>query len=396
MTVILPDTAAAPRRVTILGSTGSVGRSTIDLIDRNPGRFHVEAVTAGSNVAALAEQAMRLRPAFVALADPGGYRDLKAALSGSGSEVAAGPEAVVAAAERSSDWVMASIVGAAGLAPTLAAIRRGGIVALANKECLVCAGPLMMREVAKSGATLLPVDSEHNAIFQVFDFDRREAIEELVLTASGGPFRKLSRDAMQDVTPAEATNHPNWDMGDKISIDSATMMNKGLEIIEAHHIFGLPEDRISVLVHPQSVVHSLVRYIDGSVLAQLGQPDMRVPIAYTLAWPERMAAPVAPLNLAALSTLSFEEPDSRRFPALRLAREALRAGGTMPTALNAANEEAVAGFLANRIGFLDIARLVEHILSRVPSCAMNSLDTVLEADGEARQRVRQEITAMAG
>jgi 1-deoxy-D-xylulose-5-phosphate reductoisomerase len=396
MTVILPDTAAAPRRVTILGSTGSVGRSTIDLIDRNPGRFQVEAVTAGSNVAALAEQALRLRPAFVALADPGGYRDLKAALSGSGSEVAAGPEAVVAAAERSSDWVMASIVGAAGLAPTLAAIRRGGIVALANKECLVCAGPLMMREVAKSGATLLPVDSEHNAIFQVFDFDRREAIEELVLTASGGPFRKLSRDAMQDVTPAEATNHPNWDMGDKISIDSATMMNKGLEIIEAHHIFGLPEDRISVLVHPQSVVHSLVRYIDGSVLAQLGQPDMRVPIAYTLAWPERMAAPVAPLNLAALSTLSFEEPDSRRFPALRLAREALRAGGTMPTALNAANEEAVAGFLANRIGFLDIARLVEHILSRVPSCAMNSLDTVLEADGEARQRVRQEITAMAG
>ncbi len=396
MAIVLPDTAAAPRRVTILGSTGSVGCNTIDLIDRNPGRFHVEAITAGSNVALLAKQALRLRPRFAALADPAGFGELKVALSGSGIEVAAGPEALVEAAERSSDWVMASIVGAAGLAPTLAAVRRGGIIAFANKECLVCAGPLLMREVAKSGATLLPVDSEHNAIFQVFDFDHREAIEELVLTASGGPFRGLSRDAMRDVTPAEATNHPNWDMGDKISIDSATMMNKGLEIIEAQHLFGLAEDRISVLVHPQSVVHSMVRYIDGSVLAQLGQPDMRTPIAYALAWPERMSAPVEPLNLATLSTLTFEEPDPQRFPALRLAREALRAGGTMPTALNAANEEAVAGFLKKRIGFLDIARLVEHILSGMPSSGMDSLESVLETDAEARRRVRQEITAMAG
>jgi len=393
MAIVLPDTAAAPRRVTILGSTGSVGCSTIDLIDRNPGRFHVEAVTAGSNVALLAEQALRLRPGFVALADPAGYNDLKAALSGSGIEVAAGPDAVVAAAERPSDWVMASIVGAAGLEPTLAAIRRGGIIAFANKECLVSAGALMMREVAKSGAILLPVDSEHNAIFQVFDFERREAVEELVLTASGGPFRDLSQEAMRDVTPAQAANHPNWDMGDKISIDSATMMNKGLEIVEAHHLFGIPEDRITVLVHPQSVIHSMVRYVDGSVLAQLGQPDMRTPIAYTLAWPERMAAPVERLDLAALSTLTFEEPDPARFPALRLAREALRAGGTMPTALNAANEEAVAGFLKNLIGFLDIAGLVEHILSDIPYREIDSLEAVLEVDAEARRLVRQEMAA---
>jgi 1-deoxy-D-xylulose-5-phosphate reductoisomerase len=396
MAIVLPDAATAPRRVTILGSTGSVGCNTIDLIDRNRGRFEVAAMTAGSNGALLAEQALRLRPRFAALADPAGYGDLKRALSGSGIAVGAGPDALVEAAEHPADWIMAAIVGAAGLAPTLAAIRSGGIIAFANKECLVCAGPLMMREVAKSGATLLPVDSEHNAIFQVFDFDRRDAIEELVLTASGGPFLRLSLDAMREVTPAEATNHPNWDMGDKISIDSATMMNKGLEIIEAQHLFGLGEDRISVLVHPQSVVHSLVRYVDGSVLAQLGQPDMRTPIAYTLAWPERMSAPVEPLNLATLSTLTFEEPDPQRFPALRLAREALRAGGTMPTALNAANEEAVAGFLKKRIGFLDIARLVEHILSEMPAGRMDSLDTVLGTDAEARRRVRQEIAAMAG
>ncbi len=396
MAIVVPETATARRRVTILGSTGSVGCNTIDLIERNRDRFEVAAVTGGSNVARLAEQALRLRPRFAALADPAGYGELKRALSGSGIAVGAGTEALVEAAEHPADWIMAAIVGAAGLAPTLAAVRRGGIVALANKECLVCAGPLVMREVAKSGATLLPVDSEHNAIYQVFDFDRREAVEELVLTASGGPFRTLSADAMQNVTPAEATNHPNWDMGDKISIDSATMMNKGLEIIEAHHLFGLPEDRISVLVHPQSVIHSMVRYVDGSVLAQLGQPDMRTPIAYTLAWPERMPAPVARLDLAELARLDFEAPDTGRFPALRLAREALRAGGTMPTALNAANEEAVAGFLRNRIGFLDIARLVEHILSEMPAGETDSLQTVLEADAEARRRVGEEIVAMAG
>lgn len=395
MVVVVPEPATAPRRVTILGSTGSVGCNTLDLIERNPGRFQVEAIAAGNNGTLLAEQALRLRPSFVALAEPAGYKDLKAALSGTGIEVSVGPAAVVEAAERPSDWTMASIVGAAGLAPTLAAIRRGAILAFANKECLVSAGTLMMREVARSRATLLPVDSEHNAIFQVFDFERRDAVDELVLTASGGPFRELSLAAMRDATPAEAANHPNWDMGSKISIDSATMMNKGLEIIEAHHLFGVAEECIAVLVHPQSVVHSMVRYVDGSVLAQLGQPDMRTPIAYALAWPGRMTAPVERLDLAALSTLTFEEPDPERFPALRLARDALRAGGTTPTVLNAANEEAVAGFLKNRIGFLDIARLVEHILTTMPCPEMDSLDTVLEVDAETRRRVQHEIAAMA-
>jgi len=396
MAVILPEKAVAPRRVTILGSTGSVGCNTLDLIERNRERFEIVAITGGSNVSLLAEQAMRLRPRFAALADPAGYADLRRALSGSGIAVGAGPGALVEATDHPADWIMAAIVGAAGLAPTLAAIRRGAVIAFANKECLVCAGHLVMREVARSGATLLPVDSEHNAIYQVFDFDRRETIEELILTASGGPFRSWSREAMARATPAEATNHPNWDMGDKISIDSATMMNKGLEIVEAFHLFGLPEDRISVLVHPQSVIHSMVRYIDGSVLAQLGQPDMRTPIAYTLAWPERMAAPVERLDLARLSRLDFDGPDPERFPALELAREALRAGGTMPTALNAANEVAVSGFLEKRIGFLDIARVVEHILSQMPFCEMDSLESVLAADAEARRLARGEIAAMAG
>ena len=386
MAVVLPEAADAPRSVTILGSTGSVGTSTIDLIERNPSDYSVEAITGNSNAALLAEQALKLRPRFVAVGNPQSYRDLKEALSGSGIEIAAGPDAVVAAAERPADWVMASIVGAAGLAPTLAAVRRGGIVALANKESLVCAGDLVMREVARSGATLLPVDSEHNAIYQVFDFERRDAVEEQILTASGGPFREWTRGAMASVTPAQAVAHPNWDMGAKISIDSATMMNKGLELIEAHHLFAMPEERISILVHPQSVIHSLVRYKDGSVLAQLGQPDMRTPIAYTLAWPDRMAAPIERLDLAKLARLDFAEPDMERFPALRLAREALRQGGIAPTVLNAANEVAVAAFLAGGIGFLDIADLVAHILSDMPHSAAESLDVVLAADREARER----------
>ena len=393
MAVIMPKAATAPRSVTILGATGSVGSNTIDLIRRNPSDFRVEAITGGRNVALLAEQALLLRPRFVAIADPEAYGVLKKLLAGSGIEVAAGPESIIAAAERPADWVMASIVGAAGLAPTLTAVRRGGIVALANKESLVCAGDLVMREVARSGATLLPVDSEHNAIYQVFDFERRDAIEELVLTASGGPFREWTRDAMASVTPKQAVAHPNWDMGAKISIDSATMMNKGLELIEAHHLFGTPEDRISVLVHPQSVIHSMVRYRDGSVLAQLGQPDMRTPIAYTLAWPDRMDAPVDRLDLAALGSLDFAEPDMERFPALRLAREALRAGGAAPTVLNAANEVAVAAFLAGRMGFLDIARLVDHIVSELSHGAADSLDNVLAADTEARARAGEFIEA---
>jgi 1-deoxy-D-xylulose-5-phosphate reductoisomerase len=265
---------------------------------------------------------------------------------------------------------MSAIVGAAGLAPTLAAVRRGGIVALANKESLVCAGNLMMREVARSGATLLPVDSEHNAIYQVFDFERYDAVEELILTASGGPFRELALDDMAAATPEQAVAHPNWDMGAKISVDSATMMNKGLELIEAHQLFAIAEERISILVHPQSVIHSLVRYKDGSVLAQLGQPDMRTPIAYTLAWPNRMEVPVDRLDLAALGRLDFEEPDAKRFPAV----------------LNAANEVAVAGYLAGRMGFLDIVGTVDHIVTDLAHIMAESLDDIIAADNEARRR----------
>ena len=375
---------ARPRRVTILGSTGSVGCNTLDLIERNPEGFEVVALSANGSAERLAEQARRVRAKLAVVADAGRYRELKDALSGSGVEAAAGPEAVTEAADRPADWVMAAIVGAAGLAPTLAAVRRGAVIALANKETLVCAGALMTAEVVRHGATLLPVDSEHNAIFQVLDFERLDAVDRIVLTASGGPFRTLSRAAMAEVTPEQAVAHPNWDMGAKISVDSATMMNKGLELIEAHHLFGLPGDRIDILVHPQSVVHSMVAYVDGSVLAQMGQPDMRTPIAYTLAWPSRMRAPVAPLDLAEIGQLSFEAPDPERFPALRLAREALQTGGTAPTILNAANEVAVRGFLDGRLGFLDITAVVARTLERIPARPLARLEDVRHADGEAR------------
>ncbi len=376
--------AAAPRRVTILGSTGSIGCNTIDLIERDPEAYEVVALTAHDNVERLAAQARRLRPQVAVIADPGLYGALKEALAGSGVAAAAGPEALVEAAERPSDWVMAAIVGAAGLAPTLAAVRRGAIVALANKEALVCAGALMTAEVAASGATILPVDSEHNAIFQVFDFTRREMIDRIILTASGGPFRELAPEAMAEVTPDQAVAHPNWSMGRKISVDSATMMNKGLELIEAHHLFALPSERIEIVIHPQSIVHSLVAYVDGSVLAQLGPPDMRTPIAYTLGWPDRIRTPAPRLNLAEIGTLSFETPDETRFPSLRLARQALKTGGGAPTILNAANEIAVYGFLAGKIGFLDIVRIVERTLERVPSAPLTSLDDVDATDAEAR------------
>jgi 1-deoxy-D-xylulose-5-phosphate reductoisomerase len=381
---------AEPRSVTILGSTGSVGCQTIDLIDREPEKYRVEALTANKRVDLLAEQAKRLRPRYVAVADENSYADLKAALSGEGIEVAAGADAVTAAAERPSDWVMAAIVGAAGLQSTLAAVRRGAVVAFANKEVLVCAGELMMREIDKRGATLLPVDSEHNAIFQVFEFDRRDAIEKLIVTASGGPFREWDKARMAEASPRQAVAHPNWDMGAKISVDSATMMNKGLEVIEAHHLFSMPEDRIEVLVHPQSVIHSMVMYVDGSVLAQLGTPDMRTPIAYSLAWPERMATPSERLDLGQIAKLTFEAPDPERFPALRLAREALKAGGNAPTILSAANEIAVEHFLAGGIGFLDIAEAVEETLNAIPNVGLDSLDDVYRFDAEAR-RVALEI-----
>jgi 1-deoxy-D-xylulose-5-phosphate reductoisomerase len=375
---------ASPRTVSILGSTGSVGCSTIDLIRRDPDAFIVEALTANSNVDKLAEQALELRARFVAIADASRYLALKERLSGADIEIAAGAEGVVEAAARSAEWVMAAIVGAAGLAPTIAAIRRGAVVALANKEVLVCAGDLVTEEVRRSGATLLPVDSEHNAIFQVFDFDRIDTVEKIILTASGGPFRSMERQAMSGMTPAQAVKHPNWSMGAKISVDSATMMNKGLELIEARHLFGLPSEQIEIVVHPQSVIHSLVAYIDGSVLAQLGSPDMRTPIAYTLAWPKRMASPSPRLDLAAISQLTFEAPDPARFPALRLAREALVAGGSAPTVLNAANEVAVQSFLDHQIGFLDIAAIVEETLADVPVAPIHSLDDVHDFDKMAR------------
>ena len=387
MVIASLQTAAktARRRVTILGSTGSVGCNTIDLITHQPDAFEVEALTAHRNVKTLAEQARRLRAKLAVVADETRYGELKTELAGSGIGVAAGAAAVAEAAERPADWVMAAIVGAAGLASTLAAVRRGAIVALANKETLVCAGSLMIAEVERHGAKLLPVDSEHNAIFQVLDEERRDAVERIILTASGGPFRTHSTEAMAGVTPAQAVAHPNWDMGAKISVDSATMMNKGLELIEAHHLFGLAETEIEILVHPQSVIHSMVAYVDGSVLAQLGQPDMRTPIAYALAWPERMAAPVARLDLAAIGELTFEPPDPIRFPALELAREALKAGGSAPTILNAANEIAVAGFLRGQTDFLSIAAIVRTVLETLPANGLSSLEDVEAVDREARK-----------
>ena len=384
----------APRRVTILGSTGSVGSNTLDLIERNPEAYTVEALTAYRNAAGLAEQARRVNPALVVVGDPAEYRNLRQSLEGTGIEVAAGPEALVEAASRPADWVMAAIVGAAGLQPTLAAIRQGAILALANKECLVSAGELVMAEVAKHGATLLPVDSEHNAIYQVFDFERRESVEKIILTASGGPFRDLDLSLMADVTPKQAVAHPNWKMGAKISVDSATMMNKGLELIEAYHLFGVPHDNIDIVIHPQSVVHSMVAYVDGSVLAQLGSPDMRTPIAFALGWPDRIMTPAARLNLAELGQLTFEKPDSKRFPALTLAREALQNGGAAPTILNAANEIAVHAFLEGQVSFLDIARTVEMTLAQAPAAQINSLDDVVAIDREARDTARAVIARL--
>ena len=377
--------ATAPRRVTILGSTGSIGCNTIDLIARQRDAFEVEALTAQTSVARLAEQARAVGASRAVIGDPALYGELKAALAGSGTTAAAGADALVEAAAAPADFVMAGIVGAAGLRPTLAAARQGAIIGLANKECLVCAGALMLAEVERGGGTLLPVDSEHNAIYQVFDFERADGVEKIVLTASGGPFREASPEAMAAATPEQAVAHPNWDMGAKISVDSATMMNKGLEMIEAFHLFPVNAGQIEVLVHPQSVIHSMVAYVDGSVLAQLGSPDMRTPIAYSLAWPARMPAPSPRLDLAALGRLTFEPPDAERFPALRLAQEALVQGGSAPIVLNAANEVAVGGFLARRIGFLEIARTVERCLERIDHRAVAGLDDVYEIDGAARE-----------
>ena len=382
MSLPLHDTA--PRSVSILGSTGSIGGNTIDLLQRHPDSFCVTALTANRNIDLLAEQARQTGAKLAVTADPSRYNALKEALSGSNIRAAAGPEAVEEAAAMPADFVMAGIVGAAGLEPTLAAVKRGAIVGLANKECLVCAGELMLSEVKRAGATLLPVDSEHNAIFQVFDFERDSGVSKIILTASGGPFRCSDMTTMVKATPEQAIDHPNWNMGAKISVDSATMMNKGLEMIEAFYLFPVSAGQIEVLVHPQSVIHSMVEYIDGSVLAQLGSPDMRTPIAYSLAWPERISTPTPKLDLAKMGTLTFEKPDLERFPCLRLAQSALEEGASAAIVLNAANEVAVSGFLQKNIGLMDIPRIVESCLERAEAAPVTSIDGVKEIDSETR------------
>ncbi|MBX6328479.1 MAG: 1-deoxy-D-xylulose-5-phosphate reductoisomerase [Pseudolabrys sp.] len=396
-----PVVASEPtiRSVTILGATGSVGASTVDLIKRNAALYRVEAVSARRNAAALGRIARELGARLAVVGDETAYGELKAALAGSGIEAAAGQAALIEAAQRPAQWVMAAISGAAGLKPTLAAIARGATVALANKECLVCAGYLFMRAAAEAGATVLPVDSEHNAIFQALAAGRREEVARVILTASGGPFRTWSAEAIRGATPAQALRHPNWSMGPKITVDSATLMNKGLELIEAHHLFGLPSERIDVLVHPQSVVHGLVEFRDGSLIAQLGPPDMRVPIAHCLAWPARIDGPVKRLDLAALGQLTFEMPDHGRFPALRLARSALEQGGAAPTVLNAADEIAVGEFIAGRLGFAAIPALVEATLAAAAKRGLlgepDDVDAALAVDHVARSLARDLLREIA-
>lgn len=386
-----------PRRITILGSTGSIGCNTIDLVEREPEGYCVEALTANRNVTLLAEQARRLRPRVAVVADASQYHALREALSGTNIEVAAGDAAVVEAATRPVDWMMAGIVGAAGLAPTLAGVRQGAIVALANKETLVCAGELVLREVKARNATLLPVDSEHNAVFQVFDFEQADRVARILLTASGGPFRTKSLEEMRRMTPEQAVAHPNWRMGAKISVDSATLMNKGLEVIEAFYLFPVRKDQVDVIVHPQSVIHSMVEYIDGSVLAQLGTPDMRVPIAYGLAWPERIEAGAPSLDFLALAPLTFEPAGHDRFPALALAYQALAAPEGSTAVLNAANEEAVAAFLAGTLRFPRIhsvnARTVDALAGRIGG--IGALDDLHVLDARAREVARGLIRELA-
>lgn len=376
------------KKIAILGATGSIGRSTLDLVERAPERFEVVALTAQRNVEELASAARRTGARLAVIADPQHLSDLEALLEGSGCEAAAGPEALTRAAAGDADWVMAAIVGCAGLLPTMAAVEAGKTVALANKEALVTAGALMTEAAQKSDATLLPVDSEHNAIFQCLAGNKSEDIARLVLTASGGPFRGASDKQLREATPAQAVAHPKWSMGAKISVDSATLMNKGLELIEAHHLFGLPPEKIDIVVHPQSVVHSLVEFIDGSLLAQLGSADMRIPISYALAWPERIQTPAARLDLVELARLDFEAPDPERFPALRLARQALESGGGAPIVLNAANEVAVEMFLSGRIAFTEIASSVEEALNNIGPKAPDDIASVIEIDRETRACVR--------
>ena len=385
------------KRVTILGSTGSIGENTLDLVRRaEPGALKVVSLTANKNAEKLAAQAIEFQAEYVALADPKNANQLKSALAGHSVEIGIGPDALIEAASQPADFCMAAIIGAAGLKPTLAAVDQGLHLGLANKECLVCAGDLFMQRVSDKGATLLPVDSEHNAIFQVLERDKPLGVKRLILTASGGPFREASLANLQSVTRENALAHPVWSMGAKISIDSATLMNKGLELIEASYLFHRPSKEIDVIVHPQSIIHSMVEYIDGSVLAQLGSPDMRTPIAYALGWPNRMQAPVERLDLAKMSGLTFFEPDTVKFPALRLAREALEAGGKAPCVLNAANEIAVEAFLKKEVSFLNISKIVESTLNQhaAKSCfgaAPLEIADIIVTDKAARLSAREQI-----
>ncbi len=392
------------RRVTVLGSTGSVGCSTLDLMDQveraGTGVFEVEALTGGANIVRLAEQARRWKPKLAITADPAKLDVLREALAGTGVEAAAGDQAVIEAAARPADWIMAAIVGAAGLRSAWAAAATGATLALANKESLVCCGPALIERVRRSGGQLLPVDSEHSAIYQVFPHHAPEQVARLVLTASGGPFRTTPREALKSITPEQAVAHPNWSMGAKISVDSATMANKGLEAIEAAYLFDMPAERIGVVVHPESIIHSLVEYVDGSTLAQMGPPDMKTPIAYALAWPDRIAWSAPRLDLAALGQLTFEAPDDERFPALKLARQALQAGGAAPIVFNAANEVAALAFLDRRLGFLNIAAVVADTLSRVTASGVDSgsddaCDAALAVDAQARRMAESIIRGIA-
>lgn len=384
------------RRISILGSTGSIGCNTVEVVSSLGGAdvYDVQALTAGSNAGLLARQAKQLGANIAVIADESAYRDLKDALSGSGIEAAAGDAAVLEAAGRAADWTLSAIAGAAGLRPTLAAIRAGATMALANKESLVCAGPLMLAEARKAGVRILPVDSEHNAIFQVLDTSQSKAVERIILTASGGPFRDWPLERMRSITLEQALQHPNWSMGAGITIDSATMFNKGLEFIEAAQLFDVEPARIEVLIHPQSVIHSMVGYSDGSILAQLGAPDMRTPIAYALGWPDRVETDVERLDFAALARLDFEAPDETRFPALRIAREALEAGGLAPCAMNAAKEAAVTAFTEKRIGFLEVAAIVEDVLANLDCTGdAGNLNAILTADSDARNAAAEAIQA---
>jgi 1-deoxy-D-xylulose-5-phosphate reductoisomerase len=378
-----------PRRVSVLGSTGSVGVSTLDLFEKSQTPVELMALTAGRNVERLAEQARRWRPKLAVIQDETKLEELRHRLNGTGIETAAGANAVADAAAAEAQWVMSAIVGFAGLAPTLSAAKAGAVVALANKESLVCAGPSLLRTARLAGGAVIPVDSEHSAIFQVLDPANAQHVSRLILTASGGPFRTWTEAQMAHATPEQAVAHPNWSMGRKISVDSATMMNKGLEMIEAAYLFAMPAERVDVLIHPQSIVHSLVEYADGSTLAQLGAPDMRTPIACAFAWPDRLPWPAPKLDLARAGALTFDEPDLDRFPALQLAKAALAAGGSAPAVLNAANEVGVAAFLDRRVGFLDIAAIVAETLERVEARGLAE-----DVTGDALEAARR-IDAMA-